>query len=251
MNPIVSNKNVDAFDYREPPTRARGGVKHPFPTRLYALLEKSRTDDEIAKMISWHPSGQSFKVHSNAKKFFSTVQKKYFKHTVYSSFRRQLNLWGFKRISEFPRAENSQHGYYSNPMFSRGQYSLCCQMRRANVTETPCTKEKRNVDTECLSSSSVEIIKSRENTLQKDEKDGSTLEPTSIEQFHKNTPFSAENFTSCVVSDSSHCSSTADSNSVTSDFSSETNDVIFEMKQVSYQESIDFFKQALAFVDGQ
>ena len=251
MSPLVSNNTRDAFDYREPPTRARGGVKHPFPTRLYALLEKSRTDNEIAKMISWHPSGQSFKVH-NAKKFSSTVQKKYFKHTVYSSFRRQLNLWGFKRISEFPRAKNSQHGYYSNPIFARGQYSLCCQMRRAIVIETPCSKEKRNVDEERLSPSSrVEIIKSRESTLQKDEKDKPTFEPVSIEQVSKNTPFSAENFTSCVVSDSSHCSSTADSNSVTSDFSSERNDEIFEMKQVSHQESIDFFKQALAFVDGQ
>ena len=214
----------------------------------YALLEKSRTDDEIAKMISWHPSGQSFKVH-NAKKFSSTVQKKYFKHTVYSSFRRQLNLWGFKRISEYPRTVSSQHGYYANPMFARGQYSLCCQMRRANVTDTS------NVNEACRSPS-VETIKSGEQ--QEDERPTTAISttepilgPISIDQLSKNTTVFSGNDSSCVVSVSTHFTSSSDCSSVTSDSSSETNDEIFQMKQVSHQESIDFFKQALAFLDGQ
>ena len=250
MSPIVSkNKTEDAFDYRQPPTKARGGVRHPFPTRLYALLEKSRTDDEIAKMISWHPSGQSFKVH-NAKKFSSTVQKTYFKHTVYSSFRRQLNLWGFKRISEYPRSRtaSSQHGYYANPMFARGQYSLCCQMRRANVTDTSNVNEVGR-------SPSVETIKSREQ--QEDERPTTAIStpepigPISIDQLSKNTTVFSGKVSSCVVSVSTHCTSSSDCSSVTSDSSSETNDEFFQMKQVSHQESIDFFKQALAFLDGQ
>lgn len=247
MSPIVSkNKTEDAFDYRQPPTKARGGVRHPFPTRLYSLLEKSRTDDEIAKMISWHPSGQSFKVH-NAKTFSSTVQKTYFKHTVYSSFRRQLNLWGFKRISEYPRTANSQHAYYANPMFARGQYSLCCQMRRAKVTEIS------NVNDVCRSPS-VETIKSREQEDERPTTAISTTEPIGpicIDQLSKNTTVLSGNVSSSVVSVSTHCTSSSDCSSVTSDSSSETIDEIFQMKQVSHQESIDFFKQALAFLDGQ
>lgn len=105
----------------------KGGVKKPFPVKLWELLDHIDTHEpEIAHIISWQqPDGRCFRVHD--KKLFETkVQSKFFDQSNYTSFRRQLNLWGFKRVTQ--RGVNC--GAYFHPLCRQGEPYLCRLMRR-------------------------------------------------------------------------------------------------------------------------
>lgn len=68
-----------------------------FPVKLFFALEeveKSNKDD----IVSWMLHGRSFKVHSRDK-FVKDILPSYFGQTSYASFQRQLNLYGFHRIT--------------------------------------------------------------------------------------------------------------------------------------------------------
>jgi hypothetical protein len=101
----------------------RGGVVHPFPTKLHQLLESHEFDD----IISWQPNGRSFTLH-DAQGFADSVMPKYFKQTKFRSFQRQLNLYDFKRIMS-----GSDKGEYYHPKFLQGQPELCKSMFRTRV----------------------------------------------------------------------------------------------------------------------
>lgn len=57
-----------------------------------------RCDPSIA---TWSPSGDNFVV-KNVEKFASTVLPQYFKHSNFSSFARQLNFYGFRKLKAEP-----------------------------------------------------------------------------------------------------------------------------------------------------
>ena len=64
-----------------------------FITKLFSMLEDSASN----AVITWTPSGQSFVVVS-LMEFQESVLPKYFKHNNFSSFVRQLNLYGFHKV---------------------------------------------------------------------------------------------------------------------------------------------------------
>jgi hypothetical protein len=68
-----------------------------FPWKVHAMLTESEAD-KLDFIVSWLPDGHSFKVHDHHS-FVSLVLPKFFKQTKYKSFQRQLNLWGFTRVS--------------------------------------------------------------------------------------------------------------------------------------------------------
>ena len=53
-----------------------------------------RCDPEIA---TWSPQGDNFVV-KNVEKFSAVVLPQYFKHSNFSSFARQLNFYGFRKV---------------------------------------------------------------------------------------------------------------------------------------------------------
>lgn len=55
--------------------------------------EQNGLDD----IVSWTPCGTAFEVH-NIAAFEKEIIPNYFRHTRFSSFRRQLNMYGFKRV---------------------------------------------------------------------------------------------------------------------------------------------------------
>ncbi|PIA46283.1 hypothetical protein AQUCO_01500059v1 [Aquilegia coerulea] len=68
-------------------------VPAPFLTKTYQLVEDPSTDD----VISWNETGTAFVVWKSAE-FASNLLPTYFKHNNFSSFVRQLNTYGFRKI---------------------------------------------------------------------------------------------------------------------------------------------------------
>ncbi|XP_027698479.1 heat shock factor protein 3-like isoform X2 [Vombatus ursinus] len=64
-----------------------------FLAKLWALVNDSTTDDVIA----WSRNGQSFGI-LDEQKFCKELLPKYFKHNNLSSFIRQLNMYGFRKV---------------------------------------------------------------------------------------------------------------------------------------------------------
>lgn len=67
-----------------------------FLSKTYHMID--RCDPEIA---SWSASGDNFVV-KNVEKFASSVLPLYFKHSNFSSFARQLNFYGFRKLRTDP-----------------------------------------------------------------------------------------------------------------------------------------------------
>mmetsp|Transcript_14427 Transcript_14427/g.17538 ORF Transcript_14427/g.17538 Transcript_14427/m.17538 type:complete len:321 (-) Transcript_14427:241-1203(-) len=104
----------------------RGGVTTPFPEKLHALLEAH----QYPHIISWQSHGRCF-ILRKPQDFLCGVMPKYFKQTKLTSFQRQLNLYGFKRITSGP-----DKGAYYHELFLRGKPSLCSRMIRIRVKGT-------------------------------------------------------------------------------------------------------------------
>ena len=73
-------------------------MKHPnnnnsFPQKLYSIIEIEKD------ILCWSKKGTSFKI-IDSESFANTIIPKYFRHTKMTSFQRQLNLYGFRRITK-------------------------------------------------------------------------------------------------------------------------------------------------------
>jgi len=59
-----------------------------------------------------------------------TLMKVFFNHNAITSFQRQLNLYGFKRIT---KAGSKDYGSYYHELFLRGRLKLCYRIRRQKI----------------------------------------------------------------------------------------------------------------------
>lgn len=109
--------------------KAKGGVITPFPVKLHSMLDMIEADG-LANVVSWQPHGRCFVVH-RTKEFVNHVMPKYFKQTKMASFQRQLNLYGFSRIT----GGIDKGGYY-HELFLRGKVSLAYDIHRMRVKGT-------------------------------------------------------------------------------------------------------------------
>lgn len=96
-----------------------------FPAKLQAILSRA----DLADVIAWMPHGRSWRV-LKPREFEVKVIPRFFEHAKFSSFIRQANGWGFRRITQ-GRDRNS----YYHPMFLRGLPHLCKKMKRPGVSE--------------------------------------------------------------------------------------------------------------------
>jgi HSF-type DNA-binding len=98
----------------------------PFPRVLYELLENSEKEGYV-DLVSWQRHGRAFRVH-NPKQFVASIMPLYFHQTRYTSFQRQLSLYGFVRIKT-----GKDRGAYYHEHFVRGCKSLCLSIQRTPV----------------------------------------------------------------------------------------------------------------------
>jgi len=109
--------------------KAKGGVIFPFPVKLHEMLNQIESDG-LADVVSWASHGRCLCVHK-PKEFVRHVMPHYFKQTKMASFQRQLNLYGFSRLTGGP----DKGGYY-HELFLRGKVSLAYKIHRMRIKGT-------------------------------------------------------------------------------------------------------------------
>ncbi|KZV24953.1 heat stress transcription factor B-1-like [Dorcoceras hygrometricum] len=96
-------------------------VPSPFITKTYSLVDDPSSND----VVSWNEDGTTFVVWKTAE-FARVLLPNYFKHNNFSSFVRQLNTYGFRKI-----AQNKWE--FCNDNFRRGQQELLTQIHRRKI----------------------------------------------------------------------------------------------------------------------
>ena len=100
--------------------------KEKFPKVLYQLLVDA-TKHGNEDIICFLPHGRSF-ILKDIEKFETIVMPKYFKMSVWKSFRRQLNLYDFTRVTCGP-----DRGSYYHKSFVRGKPELLDEIKRTRL----------------------------------------------------------------------------------------------------------------------
>uniref|UniRef100_A0A7N0V6J5 HSF-type DNA-binding domain-containing protein n=1 Tax=Kalanchoe fedtschenkoi TaxID=63787 RepID=A0A7N0V6J5_KALFE len=89
-----------------------------FLSKIYEIVDNPNTD----YLVQWGFDGKSFVVH-DANAFCQFILPKYFKHNHFSSFIRQLNTYGFRKI-------DAAKWEFANEQFQRGKRHLLKYIKR-------------------------------------------------------------------------------------------------------------------------
>jgi hypothetical protein len=116
----------DLIDFQEKQVEIEVSARqteHSFPWKLHDMLEAAESNN-FGHIVSWEPDGVSFKVHKSGE-FVTKIMPLYFDQTKYESFRRQLNLYNFSRVTR-----GSDRGMHFHASFVKVDRSLCKEIKR-------------------------------------------------------------------------------------------------------------------------
>ncbi|GAA0170772.1 winged helix/forkhead transcription factor [Lithospermum erythrorhizon] len=99
-------------------------VPTPFLTKTYQLVD----DPEIDHLISWNEDGTTFIIWRTPE-FARDLLPRFFKHNNFSSFVRQLNTYGFRKVV-------ADRWEFANECFRRGEKSLLRDIQRRKISSS-------------------------------------------------------------------------------------------------------------------
>lgn len=106
-----------------------------FPEKVYQLLQ-----NESQEVVRWLSHGLAFKI-IDPERFSSEILPKYFRHDKSSSFQRQLNLYGFRKITK-----GVDMGATFHPSFQRDNRELLSTIARVAVRSSVYDQSTLAVD---------------------------------------------------------------------------------------------------------
>ncbi|EXB53850.1 Heat stress transcription factor A-8 [Morus notabilis] len=101
------------------------GSVAPFLRKCYEMVGDNSTDS----IISWNDTGDCFVIWDMTQ-FSVQLLPKFFKHSNFSSFMRQLNIYGFRKV-------DTDHWIFASDGFIRGQKHLLKNICRRKNTQGP------------------------------------------------------------------------------------------------------------------
>lgn len=117
-------------DNEEDGKKKSGATVETFPQKLYRMIEEADEED-MKDVVSFFAHGRAFAIHK-PRAFITDLMPRYFSTSRMSSFQRQLNLYGFRRITE-----GRDKGGYFHEFFLKGRKGLCKKIKRK---KTPSNK---------------------------------------------------------------------------------------------------------------
>ncbi|KAF8599559.1 hypothetical protein BDV93DRAFT_449058, partial [Ceratobasidium sp. AG-I] len=101
-----------------------------FLNKLYNMVSNPESDE----LVRWSDEGDSFYIPSH-ERLSKELLPRFFKHGNFSSFVRQLNMYGFHKVPHLQQGvlQNSTETelwQFQNPHFQRGQPDLLCLITR-------------------------------------------------------------------------------------------------------------------------
>lgn len=104
----------------------------PFLLKTYMLVEDPASDE----VISWNDDGTAFVVWQPAE-FARDLLPTLFKHSNFSSFVRQLNTYGFRKVA-------TTRWEFSNEKFMKGGKDQLCEIRRRKAWNSSKSQQSNN-----------------------------------------------------------------------------------------------------------
>jgi len=143
------SSNLSTLSY---PRTGKRGVPQQFARRLYEMLQSEAKlaleSPEKNAFISWSESGFAFRI-LDVDGFTSSVLPKYFRTKKFSSFQRNLNLYGFTKVRRGPDTD-----MYAHQSFIRGKPELLLNLRKCSSATRRKMSVSSNSSESCDSASS-------------------------------------------------------------------------------------------------
>eukprot|EP00569_Conticribra_weissflogii_P008226 CAMPEP_0171366710 /NCGR_PEP_ID=MMETSP0879-20121228/5574_1 /TAXON_ID=67004 /ORGANISM="Thalassiosira weissflogii, Strain CCMP1336" /LENGTH=286 /DNA_ID=CAMNT_0011874567 /DNA_START=60 /DNA_END=920 /DNA_ORIENTATION=+ len=152
-----SDGSIQLLDKMHYPRTGKRGVPQQFPRRLYEMLEaesasgstspsstslSSNDDSKSDLVVHWSTSGRAFRI-VDVTLFSNIILPKYFKTSKFSSFQRNLNLYGFTKVRKGPDVD-----MYFHPKFVRGDVDGLSKLRKR--TSAVSDKKINEASTLCV-----------------------------------------------------------------------------------------------------